>query len=695
MATAAVVGFYLRGRNGSSGPAGVPPFLYYYRRDLARLRYDYPVCVTEQGAVPLRKIVDDLAAAAPGADLLPLEAAVKAASEKSERKLSELWVAAAGPARPVPKVDGPLLSCDAELPLRLVRAAAAQTWLGKAQSLRADLDDLTHRLNGLLRSDADPTATSLAETKELDAAAFASVLARHRSGPALSERRRERIRQALETLRGFHSSAAQVPPPVETPAEASRALGVTLKIMGEAFRAVRIARLETGNRYREDVHDVHFRALGPADLSEEEIALCPPVILSVKDGSLDAADRSAILDLLASPLPVKILLRVSETCEADETGLRPSWGARVAATAVGQGGAFVLQTPASSVTTLAAGLLEGMRAAGPALFSVFVGKPSELPPYLVAAAALESRVFPAFTYRPGKDWADAFSIEGNPQPEKPWPTGPLAYKGVTSEQPFTPADFFAADPATAGHYLPIEETDPAVPVAEFLAGAPEGKVPFVLIAAPDGTVRRAVVTRAVVRLARRFRSAWRALQESAGIDSSLVKKRLAEEGARVEAEKRRDVAEVEKKHQTEWGRAMGDVTQEIVRRIAGGLLGTGGEVPVLSAAPSAPKVETPKRTDPVPPPAQKEEEEELSTGEPYIDGALCTSCDECTKRNGMMFAYDENKRAYIKDVKAGPFRDLVQAAEKCPVGIIHPGKPKDPDEPGLAEWVKRAEKFNK
>ena len=84
-----------------------------------------------------------------------------------------------------------------------------------------------------------------------------------------------------------------------------------------------------------------------------------------------------------------------------------------------------------------------------------------------------------------------------------------------------------------------------------------------------------------------------------------------------------------------------------------------------------------------------------SAGEPYIDGALCTSCDECTNRYGMIFAYDDNKRAYIKDAKAGPFRDIVQAAEKCPVGIIHPGKPKNPNEPGLAEWVKRAEKFSK
>ena len=52
-----------------------------------------------------------------------------------------------------------------------------------------------------------------------------------------------------------------------------------------------------------------------------------------------------------------------------------------------------------------------------------------------------------------------------------------------------------------------------------------------------------------------------------------------------------------------------------------------------------------------------------------------------------------NKQATIKDATAGTFRHLVEAAEKCPVHIIHPGKPKDPNEAGLDELVQRAAKF--
>jgi ferredoxin len=80
-------------------------------------------------------------------------------------------------------------------------------------------------------------------------------------------------------------------------------------------------------------------------------------------------------------------------------------------------------------------------------------------------------------------------------------------------------------------------------------------------------------------------------------------------------------------------------------------------------------------------------------GDPYIDTPRCSTCNECTQINPRMFAYNENKQAFIKDVTAGTFAQLVQAAESCQVSISHPGKPRDPSEPGLAELVARAEAF--
>jgi hypothetical protein len=78
----------------------------------------------------------------------------------------------------------------------------------------------------------------------------------------------------------------------------------------------------------------------------------------------------------------------------------------------------------------------------------------------------------------------------------------------------------------------------------------------------------------------------------------------------------------------------------------------------------------------------------------YIETPRCTTCDECTDKNDRLFAYDDNKQAYIKDLDAGSYRDLVDAAEICQVAIIHPGMPRNPDEPGLDELIERAEPFN-
>ena len=82
-----------------------------------------------------------------------------------------------------------------------------------------------------------------------------------------------------------------------------------------------------------------------------------------------------------------------------------------------------------------------------------------------------------------------------------------------------------------------------------------------------------------------------------------------------------------------------------------------------------------------------------SPDEAWIETARCPSCNECQLINDRMFAYDERKQAYIKDIGAGTYRQLVEAAESCQVAIIHPGKPRDPNEAGLAELLERAAPF--
>jgi ferredoxin len=86
-------------------------------------------------------------------------------------------------------------------------------------------------------------------------------------------------------------------------------------------------------------------------------------------------------------------------------------------------------------------------------------------------------------------------------------------------------------------------------------------------------------------------------------------------------------------------------------------------------------------------------EPERNPDEPYIETARCSSCNECTQINDKMFAYNKDKQAYIKDLKAGTYRQLVEAAESCQVSVIHPGKPWNPNEPGLEDLLQRAAAF--
>jgi ferredoxin len=86
-------------------------------------------------------------------------------------------------------------------------------------------------------------------------------------------------------------------------------------------------------------------------------------------------------------------------------------------------------------------------------------------------------------------------------------------------------------------------------------------------------------------------------------------------------------------------------------------------------------------------------EPERNPDEPYIETIRCSTCNECTQINPRMFNYNENKQAYIADLQAGSYKEMVEAAESCQLSIIHPGKPWDPKEPGLEALIERAAPF--
>lgn len=321
---------------------------------------------------------------------------------------------------------------------------------------------------------------------------------------------------------------------------------------------------------------------------------------------------------------------------------------------MGLGSAWVLQTCSSRLYQARGKILAGLAHTGPALFSVFSGSAQgtgKLPPYLLTAAALESRAFPEFTYDPaaGPDRATRFSLDGNPQPAADWPVHEFGYEDeahqrVTEQLAFTFVDFIACDPRHAGHFAVVpraEWNENMTPFGDCLMRDPAAvaeKIPYIYMVNEDHVLRRALADERLLAAARRCLETWHGLQELDGSRGS--KARPAAEAA-----------------------------------------------PAVAAAPaSAPDAAAAL-------PVAEEAAPERSSDDAYIDTPRCTTCNECTNLNNRMFAYDANKQAYIADINAGTYRELVEAAESCQVAIIHPGKPRNPDEPGIAELLKRAEQF--
>jgi ferredoxin len=390
------------------------------------------------------------------------------------------------------------------------------------------------------------------------------------------------------------------------------------------------------------------------------------------------------LEAIASGFPVKVLIQTDDILgDTSPEPPRTSFGggsARLAAMALGVNNAYVFQGTSSSLCRLQERVLKGLVHDGPALFSIFSGAAktvSGVPTYLLAAAAMESRAFPTFTYDPsvGPDWASRFDISDNPQVESDWPVHTLSFEDeeqqrITETVPFTHADFTLCDSRYARHWVPASRSkwsDAMIPAGEYMAAEnPNGSesAPYVWTIDKSGRIRRTVLDDRMIDAARRCKETWRGLQELGGINNSHA---------------RRQVAQAREVWEKERGDSLPEACDEAPAQPQ--------QLPPLAAPPPAvtaePTLEPDSSTADAP-----------SPGEPWIETARCTTCNECTQINNKMFEYNENKQAYIADPNAGTYRQMVEAAESCQVSIIHPGKPRDPGEPNLDELIERAEPFN-
>ena len=417
-----------------------------------------------------------------------------------------------------------------------------------------------------------------------------------------------------------------------------------------------------------------FDAFGEAGLDANEQALFPDYFVHLNEHDMSAAEQARLSEILSADLPMKVLVQTDDVIEVSPLGRGQlafaSGSRRLANLAMGLNDVFVLQSPSSNLPRMSRHIQAGLSYPGPALFNVFSGASSKaggFPPYLMAAAAMEARIFPAFVFDPsaGPNWASRFSLADNPQSDLDWPVQDFQYEDAQSQAvaervPFTLIDFVASDPRYSRHFarVPREQWNGALaPIEEIMAGEGKGqidRIPSLLMVDAKNALQRIIVDAKLIRAARRCQSQWHSLQELGGIHNSHAERLLARERQAWEERSRQETAAA------------------------------------LPAAPSGPEPATTAALPDAPVTAQAPER---SLDEAYIETARCSTCNECTQINNKMFAYDANQQAYIADLKAGTYAQLVEAAESCQVSVIHPGKPLHPDEPGLAALIERAAAF--
>ena len=715
-----------------TGPPDLRPALLGPYRDLETIRHDFPVVLVTDNAdtpiVSLATIVDGiLDRTAPAGiegerlrrHLYRLETSIKRLAEKKPRlRLSELWSLAStalvrqsensdrlranleAAAEALPH-DGWLLACGTRSTRQMFEHAWRPLQSERAVREREVLDELIARLSEVLESErarspesTSPEALEAALGGEhaggIDFESLSTVLRGTRTSRVMPAKRSKRLRVARKVLQREHAllpagdgngvrrrregRRASV---CESCIEAVDRFDAKLQRSVELIRAARVAKLELENHYREERHDDFFKNFGTWQLTPAEYRALPPLLVYLNADTLSDIEKSVLVQILASDMPVKVVLEVHEVPVSDSAiappGTFTEWTRQIAGMAVSLGEAFVVQTAASHLPQLASDIIEGLRCDGPALFCVYSAPEQPectIPHYLRCAGAVESRAFPSFVFSPGRgtDWASRFFLEGSPQCDRYWPEHRFSYetsdgKEASENLAYTCVDFLALDPRFLQHFVEVPRERwhaNMMPVVEYLALTQDktlDKVPYIYLVDGQNRLHRVIVRRALLTFARKCLANWRSVQELAGFNNSHALRLLEQERARLEEESHRAV------------------------QVAETIQPAQPEAPAAEAIPleTAPAVQAVAPTD---------------SGQPYIETEFCTSCDDCTQRNAGMFAYDDVKQAYIKDASAGSYREMVEAAENCPVCIIHPGKPLDPSESDLGALQQRAAAFD-
>ena len=470
--------------------------------------------------------------------------------------------------------------------------------------------------------------------------------------------------------------------------------------MADGFKTIRMAEavLEGNGNYEQVRESLTY--YNWSKFTDEEFMLCPPVVAVGGDGAMYDIGFQNLSRALMSGRPVKILILDTQVYSntggqactsgfigqvSDMAPYGKAWHGKtetrkeISLIGAAHRTAFIHQSNLSNYTHMIEGFIDGINTRRPALFNVYtvcqpehgVGDDAS---FARSKMALESRAYPVLRFDPdaGESWEECLDLEGNPAIDDDWPVYSLEYQDEDGnaqkmDVPMTFADFAVGEGRFRKHFRVAPQdtwNENMVPLTEFIdkpEDEREGLFPYVWAVNNKNRLIRALVSAELVESTEERRGFWRTLKALAGLVKKVDPDQIAQQ-----------------------------VRAETAQKLASGLMamlgGKGGAVSFQEALAATPAA---AGAAPGAAPAGGVEGHEPV----WIDRNECTSCDECVNINPKIFAYDDEKKAYVKDPKGGPYKDIVRSAEKCTGKCIHPGTPPDPSEKGLDKLIKRAEKF--
>ena len=496
---------------------------------------------------------------------------------------------------------------------------------------------------------------------------------------------------------------------------ASVALGVFeghIAKMADGFKTIRQAEAVLKDQYDPDQQDEEYRYFGLNEFTDDEFNLCPPVVAVGGDGAMYDIGFQNLSRAMMLGKPIKVVIvdtqvysnTGGQACTSGFFGQvsdmaqfgkaikgKEEIRKEIGLITIAHRSTYFMQSTMAHANHMIEGFVQGLMSRRPAVFNLYTpcqpehGIGDDMSHHQ-AKLAVESRSYPLYRYDPdrGDTIAECLDLDGNPAINLDWPVAKIDYverdKQKTMELPTTFVYFAVTEARFRKHFRKVPRDawhEDMVLVSDYLDlddDDREGKVPYVWALDAKQQLSRLLVADPMVKSAEERRAFWIMLRD-------LVETEEAEVPADAQVESR--------------------IRQEVVQKIASGLMGlVSGDAPMDLAAvletaevpvSAAAGAEQAAAVAVAKPAAEQVSGDYMA---PWIDTEECTACDECILINPQIFEYNDDKKAIIKDADAGPYRDLVKSAEKCTAEVIHPGLPRDRSAKDIGKWIKRGQKFN-